>query len=88
MFSLQYFGRAPFRDIVFEYNSGKLEKDRITVPLGNRGASTGDMKQIFFCFQNVCTVICIQIVNLIIVIIWPKNAVTHVNNENVCSAVE
>ena len=68
--------------------SGKSEKDRITVPLGNRGSSTGDMKQFFFCFQNVCTVICIQIVSLIIVIIWPRNAVTHVNNENVCSAVE
>ena len=30
--------------------SGKSEKDRITVPLGNRGSSTGDMKQFFFLF--------------------------------------
>ena len=55
----------------------KLGKHRLTAPLGNRGSST-----IFFCFQNVCTVICIQIVSLIIVIIWPRNAVRHVKSEN------
>ena len=54
----------------------------LVAPTGNPGSPAESNETFFFCLQNVCTVICIQIVSLIIVIIWPRNAVRHANSEN------